>query len=153
MFQGLGGLKMTDKQINEFIAEKMFGLVRQKDFGEWEEHDWEKNKDGSIDEWAMGIGYCNGPACTRCHHSFCMHCSDNYEKELHEGPCMVDAPNYIEYYQQVIDKAQAIVIKKQSNRNIFEVYFNGSKAEDKVLGKAICLSAIEYLKSIGGGQR
>lgn len=138
---------MTDKEINEYLAENMFGLIRQKDFGEWTEHDWRKNNKGEIDKFASEYEFHNGPSCSRCYHSFCMQCSDNYEKELHKGPCIVESPNYIEDYQKIIHKAEAIVIKKQSNLNIFEVYFNGSKAEDRDLRKAICLSAINYLKN------
>lgn len=140
---------MTDKEINEYLAEHMFGLVRQKDFGEWEEHDWRRNNKGEIDEFEMCVEFHNGPMCNRCYHSFCMHCSDDYERELHEGPCVVEAPDYILNIKEVIDKAQMIVIKREVNREVYEVHFNGYKAEDIDFGKAICLSAIEWLKGEG----
>lgn len=37
-------------------------------------HKWRED-DGEIDEWAFSVGYCNGPVCERCHHSFCVHCN------------------------------------------------------------------------------
>lgn len=144
---------MDDKQINEFLAENMFGLVRQKDFGEWSEHDWERDKNGEIDDFAFGVGYCNGPMCKRCFYSFCEHCEDDYEKALKEDlPCVKEAPNYIKDYKPVLDKAEAFVIKKQSNKGFYEVYFNGCKAENKDLGRAICLSAISYFKEVKNDQ-
>ena len=47
---------------------------------EYKEHDWIRDKDGSIDTFAMSVGFCNGPVCKRCHYSFCEHCnSHGYE--------------------------------------------------------------------------
>ena len=138
---------MTNKEINEYLAENMFGLIRQKDFGEWNEHDFERDNDGEIDDWAFSIGYCNGPVCQRCYYSFCKHCVDNYQDALKDDlPCVVEAPDYISDFKQVLDKAEAFVIKNQSNLSYYEVYFNGYKATNKDLGKAICLAAIKWLR-------
>lgn len=57
---------------------------------EYPEHDWRKDKDGNIDEFAMDYGFHNGPACKRCGYSFCMHCKPN---GWNEKPCVID------YYQ------------------------------------------------------
>ena len=57
---------------------------------EYPEHDWEKDKDGNIDEFAMDYGFHNGPACKRCGYSFCMHCKPN---GWNEKLCVID------YYQ------------------------------------------------------
>jgi len=55
---------------------------------EYPEHDWERNKDGSIDEFAMDGDFHNGPCCKRCHDSFCIFCEpDGYETHK---PCIVD---------------------------------------------------------------
>ena len=135
---------MTNKEINEYLAENMFGLVRQKDFGEWKEHDWQKDDDGSIDNWAFSLGYCNGPMCQRCHHFFCEHCSKDYEKELHAGPCVIEAPDYIKNYELVIAKCKGLAIKKCNTQWI--VVYNNHRGISKDLGKAICAAAITYLQ-------
>lgn len=55
---------------------------------EYPEHDWERKKDGSIDEFSEENGYHNGPRCKRCGESFCIHCEpDGYEKRKQ---CVVD---------------------------------------------------------------
>lgn len=55
---------------------------------EYPEHDWVREKDGSIDEFAMEGGFHNGPRCKRCNDSFCVHCEpDGYETHK---PCIVD---------------------------------------------------------------
>ena len=57
---------------------------------EYPEHDWEKDKNGKVDEFAFDYGYHNGPMCKRCGYSFCMHCKPN---GWNEKPCVID------YYQ------------------------------------------------------
>lgn len=145
---------MTDKEINEYLAENLFGLVRQKDFGEWNEHDWEREDDGSIDNWASSYEFCNGPRCSRCWYSFCEHCVKDYQEALKKDlPCIKEAPNYIKNYQDVLYKAEAFVLKKQSNSNNFEAYFNGYKATDFDLGRAVCLAAINCIKAKKGDEK
>lgn len=54
---------------------------------EFPEHKWMRTESGKIDEFAMSIGYHNGPVCERCYYSFCEHCEpDGWDKE----PCVVD---------------------------------------------------------------
>ena len=54
---------------------------------EYPEHDWRRNEDGKIDEFAYDGGYHNGPMCKRCYYSFCMHCNpDGWNEE----PCIID---------------------------------------------------------------
>lgn len=55
---------------------------------EYPEHDWGREKDGSIDEFALENGFHNGPRCKRCNDSFCVHCEPN-GYETHK-PCIVD---------------------------------------------------------------
>lgn len=54
-------------------------------------HDWYRNYDGEIDNMAYEYGYHNGPACKRCHYSFCVHCGDG---SLDDGPCVVENEYY-----------------------------------------------------------
>lgn len=54
---------------------------------EYPEHDWIKDENGEIDEWAVDSEYHNGPMCKRCYHSFCIYCDpDGYK----DNPCIVD---------------------------------------------------------------
>lgn len=54
---------------------------------EFPEHDWYRTEDGEIDEFAMSVGFHNGPVCKRCGYSFCHWCEpDGWNAE----PCVVD---------------------------------------------------------------
>lgn len=58
---------------------------------EWQEHDWYRNKDGSIDFFASEDDHHNGPLCRRCYYAFCEHCVNSVDKALEEDlPCVVD---------------------------------------------------------------
>lgn len=56
---------------------------------EHSEHLWRRDKNGEIDTSAWGAGYCNGPVCTRCWHSECIYCNEDWETNPTE-PCVVD---------------------------------------------------------------
>lgn len=56
---------------------------------EHSEHLWRRDKNGEIDLWAFELGYCNGPVCTRCWHSECEHCNEDWETDSTE-PCVID---------------------------------------------------------------
>lgn len=50
--------------------------------GRWmhtKKHLWYKNKDGSIDEWRLDLGFHNGPMCQVCGEAVCMHCYPDWE--------------------------------------------------------------------------
>ena len=154
-----------DKVLNEFIAERLFGLVRQKDFGEWAKHDWykkgeyldgEKESD-EIDNWAFSSGYCNGPLFKRCYHSFCMHCSDDYKKELGEGPCVIHAPKYTDDVKSVLDKfckkypLATIAIRNfgKEFRAAVEIDNTAFIGADESVGKAVCTAIKKFMEFKG----
>ena len=56
---------------------------------EHSEHLWQRDKNGKIDVWAFEEGYCNGPVCTRCWHSECVHCNEEWETDP-VCDCVVD---------------------------------------------------------------
>ena len=56
---------------------------------EHSEHLWRRDENGEIDLWAFELGYCNGPVCTRCWHSECEHCNEDWETDPTE-PCVID---------------------------------------------------------------
>lgn len=56
---------------------------------EHSEHLWKRDKNGEIDTSAWGAGYCNGPVCTRCWHSECIYCNEEWETDPTE-PCVID---------------------------------------------------------------
>jgi hypothetical protein len=50
-------------------------------------HKWQKLPSGNINEFAVSGGYCNGPICVECGHSFCEHCSpEEWESECPGRP-------------------------------------------------------------------
>lgn len=49
--------------------------VRHGRWVETSKHEWEKDDDGSVDEFAFDWGYHNGPVCEICGFSFCEHCN------------------------------------------------------------------------------
>jgi hypothetical protein len=40
-------------------------------------HVWDRNADGSIDQFALDVDYHNGPRCVNCGESFCWHCTED----------------------------------------------------------------------------
>ena len=56
---------------------------------EHSEHLWRRDNNGEIDLWAFEYEYHNGPVCTRCHHSECEHCNEDWETNPTE-PCVID---------------------------------------------------------------
>lgn len=56
---------------------------------EYPEHLWKRDKNGEIDVWAFEYEYHNGPVCTRCYHSECEHCNEDWKKDPTE-PCVID---------------------------------------------------------------
>lgn len=44
-------------------------------------HDWVKNEDGSVDEWAWESGFHNGVVCRRCGEHFCVNCVPDYDEK------------------------------------------------------------------------
>lgn len=149
---------MTDKekkQINEFIAVSLFGLVEGKDFGEWEHHDWLTDANGNIDDFGFEYEFHNGPECSRCYHSFCEHCVDDYEEALLEGPCIVNAPDYF----SKIDKVLSAFIEKfpdtqmtiEKNKG-FQVQVFSTETEEgfvhseDALSEAVLSAIVGYIK-------
>jgi hypothetical protein len=76
------------RELDAFIAEKVFGLVPQKDFGEWPEHEWKRDEKGEIDEYVELGEYDMGRVCVRCHKS------DSKVYGGGEGPCVADPHRY-----------------------------------------------------------
>jgi hypothetical protein len=77
-------LEVIEKAINKQISKKPIHIHE-----EHSEHLWKRNNNGEIDLWAFSVGYCNGPVCTRCWHSECEHCNEDWETDPTE-PCVID---------------------------------------------------------------
>ena len=41
-------------------------------------HNWQKNENGNVDEWAWEAGFHNGVFCMDCGRSVCVHCDPDY---------------------------------------------------------------------------
>jgi len=42
-------------------------------------HEWKKDSDGNIDEFAMSYGNHNGPECVKCGYDYCQHCKSEFD--------------------------------------------------------------------------
>ena len=65
-------------EMDTLVAEKVMGLIPQKDFGVWDEHVWKLYENHT------------GPACNRCYYSYCKHCPAPKD----HGKCEVRPKNY-----------------------------------------------------------
>lgn len=57
--------------------------------GEWvatRKHQWERDEDGEVDDWAWESGFHNGVSCEICHKHPCVHCDPDYDEnqDCHE---------------------------------------------------------------------
>lgn len=41
-------------------------------------HNWQKDENGNVDEWAWEAGYHNGVYCVDCGKTVCVHCNPDY---------------------------------------------------------------------------
>ena len=41
-------------------------------------HNWKKDKNGNVDEWAWDTGYHNGVYCVNCGKTVCVNCTPDY---------------------------------------------------------------------------
>lgn len=48
---------------------------------EYDKHDWYKDEDGNIDEFAFEWAFHNGVVCKRCQKTYCVHCDPNYDND------------------------------------------------------------------------
>lgn len=64
--------RMPDCPLNDMSKKKVVHFHQ-----EFPDHDWARDEDGKIDEFAMEYEYHNGPYCNRCGYSFCIHCTPN----------------------------------------------------------------------------
>ena len=55
---------------------------------EYEKHDWQKDEDGNVDEFAFEWDYHNGVACNRCYTTYCVHCDPDYDEKCDK--CIID---------------------------------------------------------------
>jgi len=106
------------REVDALVAEKVMGLIPQKDFGEWPEHEWKRYEDGEIDRVEMG-DYHMGPQCTRCYYCYCDDCGKG-----EEGPC----ERKPKPYSTNISFAWEVVEKMISNGFTFAIDFNDYEA-------------------------
>lgn len=77
-------LEVIEKVVNKQISKKPVHIHE-----EHSEHLWRRDKNGEIDTSAWEAGCCNGPVCTRCWHSECIYCNEDWETNP-TWPCVVD---------------------------------------------------------------
>jgi hypothetical protein len=69
------------REMDVAIAEKVMGLIPQKDFGSWPEHEWKIGERGEIARLDLSE-YHMGPQCLRCYYCYCDGCCEG-----EKGPC------------------------------------------------------------------
>lgn len=134
---------MTNQEINEYLAEHLFGLKKGVDFGIMPEHKLKLiNYTGLF--------------------SKCLNCKrEKYTKNFADIECYKKPIDYINNYQQVLEKLAKDNINfeiaiKQDNHFLNNYGFavkmidtgsirNGIGCGDTI-GEALCIAAIEYLK-------
>lgn len=88
---------VDDKEITEYLLnETAIKIALEKQVSkkpihvhrEHDKHEWEKNADGTIDEYAFEYGFCSGVRCRRCGEKVCTHCNPNYDE--YAGKCIVN---------------------------------------------------------------
>ena len=55
---------------------------------EYEKHDWQKDEDGNVDEFAFEWDDHTGVACTRCCTTYCVYCDPDYDEK--GDKCIID---------------------------------------------------------------
>lgn len=71
-------------RINEIVNSIPTADVKPVVRGKWiksRKHIWEKNEDGTVNEFAWGRGIHNGPFCTICGETPCVHCEPDYDEK------------------------------------------------------------------------
>ncbi len=73
-------LNMSIKSLEKQIPRKPLHIHE-----EYDKHEWKKDENGNVDEWAFEQGLCAGVVCERCGESVCVWCEPDYDK----GKCVV----------------------------------------------------------------
>ena len=68
------------KELDKLVAVHVMELKEGVDFGTFSEHEWMKDEYGDVDDSAWTSGYCSGPVCVRCGHTYCIHCNNDEDK-------------------------------------------------------------------------
>lgn len=141
-------------ELDRLVAEKVMGLVPGVDFGQWPEHAWKKNADGTIDTCASDYEHHNGPMCERCCYSYCEHCQDGPDKGV---PCVKEPPSYSTFVVrawEVVEKMCALGFVVQINNDehctvarIIDKNGDGiASAIEETAPHAICLAALRAME-------
>ena len=71
-------------------------------------HNWEKDENGNVNEWAWESGFHNGVICMNCGRSVCIHCEPDY---LELDDCTGPEPE--------IDAATALLITREQVERVW----------------------------------
>lgn len=88
--------------LDELVAERVMGLKKGVDFGEWDHHDWKDSGSG----YAWIEEHHSGPECQRCGYHYCIRCVEQGLEKV-QDKCIVPPPAYSTspaYAVQVLEK-------------------------------------------------
>ena len=82
-------------------------------------HNWKKDENGNVNEWAWESGFHNGVICMNCGRSVCVHCEPDY---LELDDCTGPEPE--------IDAATALLITREQVENVWKGEWIGMTDDD-----------------------
>lgn len=133
-------LPLAGRELDELIAERVFGLVRGDDFGERPLHDW---RDALDDEW-------NGVMCHRCN-DYESWTTVARQQSAQPGPCDKSPRDYstsISAAWTVVERLGVRGFEMHKMSDGYAVVFGGGPtAEGETAPLAICRAA---LLAVGG---
>lgn len=122
-------------EVNEFLAEKLFGLKQGVDFGELFEYKHDNPYGGRLVK-----------LCKKCY-------------EIHDPVCYTKAPDYIKNYQPILEKLRntekelceiELCFRNKEGFCSCDICIGGHptySGKSKDIGEAICNAAVSYLQN------
>jgi len=124
------------EELDGLVAERIMGLKRGVDFGEWPEHQWKRDSYGNVDRFGFEAGHHNGPACERCGYSYCVRCQSGPTQPcvVEPEPSSTDIKAAWHVVERLDSQGAGIIIENLQNK--WQVQLSGNWR-----GKPICVIA------------
>lgn len=113
-------------------------------------HNWEKDENGNVNEWAWEANSHNGVFCVDCGKSVCVHCDPNYmELDDCTGPQKSKSMTNADRIRAMSDEELAAYLAEISGGTILKTYKQlGLSLSDEKSKKYLNELTAEYLKRL-----